>query len=58
MNDIKQTNANAHIITQYTSHTKVMKTKKTRTQMKRANKHKPIELFDFDFYFMYIDVVV
>jgi hypothetical protein len=52
MNDIKQTNANAHIITQYTSHTKVMKTKKTRTQMKRANKHKPIELFDFDFYFM------
>lgn len=25
---------------------------KTRIQMKRANKHKPTELFDFDFCFM------
>ncbi len=28
MNDIKQTNANAHIITQYTSHTKGNENKK------------------------------
>ena len=33
------------------------KNMKTRIQTKRANKHKPIELFDFDFYFSSFDVV-
>lgn len=31
--------------------------KNTIVLMKRANKHKPIELFDFDFYFISFDVV-